>query len=62
MSESKSFTFTHLFFEGDVEHLETDLPSWLHSKDFKWFLDKHVLTLEVGSFVETDFHRITRTK
>lgn len=47
---------------------EHDAPDWLTSAktikgstmDNRWFWERHVLTLEVGQSVETDFHRVTR--
>lgn len=47
---------------------EHDAPDWLTSAntvrgstmDTRWFWERHVLTLEVGQSVETDFHLVTR--
>jgi len=57
----KTFEFEHHFFVGKKTHSETELPNWLMSNEYKWFLDRCVLTLKAGEFVDTDFHRITRT-
>ena len=48
---------------------ESDPPAWLTGKgtavgstmDCRWFWRDHVLTLEVGASIETDFRAITRT-
>lgn len=56
----RMFQFRHLFFNTENIHAENDLPSWLIHKSNKWFLENHVLTLEIGQFVDTDFQRITR--
>jgi hypothetical protein len=47
---------------------ETTAPDWLTSKntikgstmDQRWYWEDHVLTLNVGDSVETDFNEITR--
>jgi hypothetical protein len=47
---------------------DLDAPEWLTSTntvkgstmDHRWFWNKHVLTLDVGASVETDFHVIKR--
>jgi hypothetical protein len=47
---------------------EITAPDWLTSKntvkgstmDTRWFWKEHVLTLEVGHQIKTDFHTITR--
>jgi len=49
---------------------DLDAPDWLTSNntnagstmDCRWFWREHVLTLEVGASVETDFRVITRTR
>lgn len=56
----KVFSFRHLFFNSEETCIETEMPSWLTHRENKWFLDRHVLTLKVGEFVDTDFRRITR--
>lgn len=65
----KHFRMTHLFFEGNVEEFdEESAPSWLTSADkikgstmdSSWFWTDHVLTLEVGKSIDTDFRHITR--
>lgn len=40
---------------------ENNPPAWLIHPENKWFFEKHVLTLEVGDAIETDFTLITRT-
>lgn len=57
----KVFTRQHLFFDDDKEIFPSDEPwEWLTRKDVKWFYEGHVLTLEPGEHVDTDFQRITR--
>ena len=58
----KQFEMTPLFFSKSSPEIftEDDPPSWLASKDTKWFYDKHILTLEVDQHIDTDFQRITR--
>ncbi|QJT71139.1 hypothetical protein GR11A_00102 [Vibrio phage vB_VcorM_GR11A] len=51
-----------------IHFTETSAPDWLTSvntvvgstMDQRWFWKEHVLTLEVGQHVDTDFRRITR--
>lgn len=44
-----------------TEHFTEDTgPWWLTGKEYKWFWDKHVLTLNVGETVDTDFRTIER--
>ena len=63
------FKLAHRYFKGAIEHFtEDDAPDWLTSKntikgstmDHRWFWNDYVLTLEVGSSIETDFRKITR--
>ena len=63
------FSMTHLVFHGKpVIFTETTAPEWLSSAnsvkgstmDMRWFFDRHVLTLEVGKSIDTDFRKITR--
>lgn len=63
------FVMQHQFFGGKPEVFsEADAPAWLTGKnavrgstmDNSWFWTKHVLTLAVGSRVQTDFRTITR--
>lgn len=65
------FKMVSLFWPEDSEaktFTENDAPKWLTSEktvkgstmDDRWFWNGHVLTLEVGQSVETDFHKITR--
>jgi len=56
------FRMNHLYFIGVwVEFLDTNPPEWLVSKNYKWWWDDHVLTLDVGCHIDSDFQRITRT-
>ena len=63
------FQMEHPYFPGDPEVFsEHTAPDWLTSKntiegstmDARWFWRDHVLTLEVGESIYTDFHKITR--
>lgn len=64
------FEMTHLFFKTTQTFSDKDAPSWLtcantikgSTADCRWFWEDHVLTLNVGCSVETDFNRITRIK
>lgn len=71
----KVFTMEHMLsIEHNLEEIvtfaEEDAPDWLTSKnirrgstmDNRWFWTGHVLTLQVGESVETDFHTITRVR
>lgn len=63
-------TFRLYNFDFDSFHYfnEDTAPDWLTSKntvegstmDMRWFWKDYVLTLQVGEFIDTDFHRITR--
>lgn len=66
----KTFSMTQLTAKSRVEHItEETAPDWLTSKntikgstmDNRWFWNDHVLTLEVGQTVKTDFWEIERT-
>ena len=63
------FEMTQRFFKGEPERFsESSAPDWLTSKntikgstmDYRWFWNDHVLTLEVGQSVKTDFQIIKR--
>jgi hypothetical protein len=65
----KKFRLTHRFLSGiSKEYTEDTCPDWLTSKnsrkgstmDMRWFWERHVLTLEIGQTVETDFQTILR--
>ena len=66
---AKQFTMSDLILEVETSFSEHNAPTWLTSEntvpgstmDNRWFWEKHVLTLEVGKSINTDFHRITRT-
>lgn len=55
-------------FSKDEFFTELDAPKWLTAErtvpgstgDGRWFWNEHVLTLEVGNSIDTDFSRITR--
>ena len=61
-SDAKQFQFKHRMSRSTDIYAEDKLPSWLNHKDYAWFRDQHVLTLEVSASVETDFNTITRIK
>ena len=63
------FSMTSKFMpeHGEVTFTERDAPKWLKfggikgsTMDNRWFWNDHVLTLEVGESVDTDFQTITR--
>jgi len=63
------FSMRHKFFKDKVENFsESDAPDWLtgantvpgSTMDNRWFWKDHVLTLQVGQSIETDFRTITR--
>jgi hypothetical protein len=64
------FKMTHNHFENnEPEYFDEDTaPDWLTSTDSvkgstmdsRWFWNEHVLTLEVGQTIETDFRTIKR--
>lgn len=64
----KTFIAKHNVFETEFEFTESSAPDWLTAKsaikgstmDSSWFWREHVLTLDVGKSVETDFHTIRR--
>lgn len=64
----KTFRLYHFDFVSSHYFNEDTAPDWLTSKntvegstmDMCWFWKDHVLTLRVGEFIDTDFHRITR--
>ena len=64
----KTFQMTHLIFKGTPVPFDEDTaPMWLKeggiagsTMDNRWFWNDHVLTLEVGETIDTDFWSITR--
>lgn len=63
------FLFQHEIFDqigetgeyvGGKEYTEASLPSYWHTETFKWFLEGHILKLEVGQSISSEWHRITR--
>lgn len=66
----KTFSLKHLYVESDyfLTFTEEDAPDWLTGEktvkgstmDNRWFWDEHVITLNVGESVKTDFSCITR--
>jgi hypothetical protein len=67
----KTFEMHHDIFkdQAPIVFTEDTAPAWLceggiagSTMDNRWFWNGHVLTLEVGQSVDTDFHRITRTQ
>lgn len=53
-----------------VQFSEHDAPDWLTSvntnpgstMDHRWFWNNHVMTLQVGQSVDTDFQTVTRVE
>jgi hypothetical protein len=65
----KKFITFHKFFNKEnpiLEFTEETAPKWLKgdgrgsTMDNRWFWDKHVITLNIGEFVETDFQIVKR--
>lgn len=54
---------THHIFGKSIEHFTEDSPpEWLISREYKWFYDLHVMKLEIGKSVDTDFRKIERVR
>lgn len=68
IAQNKRFSMRHKVFGITREFDETNAPSWLtcegairgSTSDMRWFWLDHVLKLEVGKSVATDFNTITR--
>ncbi len=64
----KSFETTHLIFNTKFRFDEDKPPKWLYNPtakgtmDQNWFYKDHVLNLDLGQTIETDFHEIRRIK
>lgn len=68
----KKFRIRQKFFGSDkgFDFSENDAPAWLTSEntvkgstmDGRWFWKEHVLTLEVGESIDTDFNTIKRIR
>jgi hypothetical protein len=66
------FEMTHLQLKGAAPEVftETSAPDWLtgantypgSTMDLRWFWERHVLTLAVGSSVDTCFRRVRRVE
>ncbi len=65
----KAFKMKHKYFtKSETFFTENDAPIWLTCEDTikgstmdnRWFWKEHVLTLEVGDTIDTDFQIITR--
>lgn len=65
----KHFLISSRFYkEPPKKFAEDNAPKWLTGEgttkgstmDNRWFWEDHVLKLEVGTSIETDFHIITR--
>lgn len=61
----------HKFFDHvKTNFTESNAPTWLTSEetvkgstmDMRWFWEDHVLKLQIGQSVETDFQIITRVE
>lgn len=66
----KKFEMTHKISRTTKWFSEEDAPDWLTSRntvkgstmDSRWFWEDHVLKLDVGETIETDFQRIKRVE
>lgn len=62
------FKMVHKESETESRFTEHNAPLWLTSEDtikgstmdMRWFWKDHVLTLDIGESIDTDFHTITR--
>ena len=59
-TNKKEFESEHLYFGSIRRFDEDDPPKWMLTDEYQWWYDKHVLALEVGQSISTDFHKITR--
>lgn len=65
----KTFEMTPLHFpNGSLTFTEETAPKWLRegghpgsTMDMRWYWNDHILTLEVGESIRTDFQEIRRT-
>lgn len=62
LGSNKTFSMQHRTFTlaKPLVFTEASIPTWLLSTEFFWFLRDHVLPLEIGKSVDTDFQTITR--
>ena len=64
------FKMTHQVFNDSTYFSEETAPTWLTSEntvkgstmDDRWFWNDHVMTLEVGESIKTDFQDIKRVE
>ena len=64
------FEMTHRYGPADVEKFNVDnAPDWLKFGGVegstmcnRWFWNDHIMKLEIGKSIETDFRKITRVK
>ncbi len=52
------FRMNHRYINNTEFFTDTTPPNWLIYEE--WFWKDHVLTLEIGKSIDTDFHTITR--
>ena len=58
----KAFNMKHKYFNHMEQFTIESPPGWLVSKEYRWWYVKHVLTLEVGESISSDFRIITRVE
>jgi hypothetical protein len=59
----KKFRMTHHIFETYVLYFTEDSPpQWLTCREHNWFYEGHVLKLEIGKSIDTDFRKIERVE
>lgn len=55
------FSMSHLMFIGDHDIFTSDNPPrWLKHREYKWWYESHVLKLQIGESIDSDFQKITR--
>ena len=53
---------THLIFQSVKEFDEETAPSWLKCDENGWFWDDHIMKLQIGKSIDTDFNNIERVE
>jgi len=54
------FEMYHIYFRTTESFTDETAPAWLTGMVNHWFWNAHVLKLEVGQSIDTDFQVITR--
>lgn len=59
---NKQFEMTHLILDTVTKFDETSPPDWLTCKENNWWWEDQILTLPVGKYRNSYFHKIKRIK